>query len=119
MLFLALRRRRRAIAEVPACLVVAEVHWPGSHLEAVDGQHRLAPSGRQRPAFGRHGEGEQRAARQAQAWCPPAAQPGYLAEDLRQAEVLAAQQVALAELALLEGQQVSGSDVIDVHHVEA
>src|SRR3546814_7998406 len=98
MLFLALRRRPRAIAEVPACLVVAEVHWPGSHPEAVDGQHRLAPAGRQRPAFGRHGEGEQRAARQAQAWCPPAAQPGYLAEDLRQAEGLARSEEQTSDL---------------------
>src|SRR3546814_18591110 len=87
--------------------------------EAVDGQHRLAPAGRPRPAFGRHGEGEQRAARQAQAGRPPAAQPGHLAEDVRQAEVPAAQQVALAEAALLEGKQVHGGDVVELHKVEA
>src|SRR3546814_8424666 len=56
--------------------------------EAVDGQHRLAPAGRPRPAFGRHGEGEQRAARQAQAGRPPAAQPGRSEEHTSELQSL-------------------------------
>ena len=69
--------------------------------------------------LGEQRDRQQRRRRQAEPGRPPPDQPGDQREDLAERQVLAAQDVALADPAALEGQQVAGGDVVDVDHVEA
>jgi len=65
------------------------------------------------------GQGKDRQPRQADAWRPPAGGVGDRREQVAQQDVLAAEDIALADPAALEGEQMTLGDVVDMREVEA
>ena len=71
-----------------------------------------------RQQFGAEGERIERAARQAQRPRPPADDGGDVEQHLPQRDVLAAEDVALADPAALQRREMARRDVVDMDEVQ-
>ncbi len=88
------------------------------HLQGVGGEERLL-AGELGDRFHHIGQRIERPPRQAHRRRFPPAQAGDLGQHVAQGHVLAAQDVALADPALLQRQPVALGDVVHVHQIEA
>ncbi len=86
-------------------------------LDPVYRRERLAP-GHPRQRLGAGGERQRRPVRQLHQRRPPAGDPGDFDENVAKTEVLAAEDVAPADLPGLGGQQVAERDIVDMRDVE-
>ena len=96
----------RRIAELAARLRVVEVHVVARHAKPIDGGERLA-AGEAGGEFRTIGKRVERGARQPHQRRPAADDPGDLGQHLAQRHVLAAEDIALADLAVSQRREMA------------
>ena len=108
-----------AVAEEALGLGGGEEHLLAGHADAVDGDHRVLAAGEAGDGFGDVGDGHDQVVGQADRRRGAASEAGDFGEDVLEAEIVTAEDIAFAGGALVESQQVAGGDIVHMDDVEA